>query len=314
MSEAISMKTVATVKRPRGRPRADAPPRSDVHARLEPTLKARLERDAKRAHRSVGKEFEIRLEKSYLNDEMYGGPQMAAMFREMAEVALGYVKYKNRGSFFEDFEIFVFVRDVWKNIIQRQMPRPDEELLAEVYRGWDAVKAGSPQRAAERAAREWLIDHTASQLTLAQMLAGAFEPAIGRHAKPHGAPSDKLAETAESTAASDIDIPPNPPDSLGPESSVSAAPSIGSLGKAVERLIQSDGNARAALPATANCPIGSLAKVMEGLIPSTGSVRAAAGEVSRLAELLAEATEEPASTAAAAPSIGHGTDVVTVLK
>src|SRR5215469_12476422 len=146
------METATTVKRPPGRPRTDASPRPMVHVRLPPALKAQLERNAKRAARSVTKEIEIRLENSYLKDEEYGGPQMAAMFRQMAEVALGYTKYKNRGSFFEDFETFAFVRDVWQIIIQRQMPRPGEELLAEVCREWDAFKGGSPQTTAARAA------------------------------------------------------------------------------------------------------------------------------------------------------------------
>jgi hypothetical protein len=298
------METATTAKRPRGRPRIDAPPRPAVHVRLPPALKAQLERDANAANRSLTKEIEARLEERYLRDEIYGGSQMASMFREMAAVAPDVIRQKNRGSFFDNFEVFVFVRDIWQIIMQRQMPRPDDELLAEVGREWDAFKAGSPQTPAQEAAREWLIQHTPlPHSTLAHVLAGAYEPAISELSGTREPASDKPAETAESAAASDINIPPNPPDSLGPGSSASTAPSIGSLGKAVEGFIQSDGNARAALPGTANWPIGSLAKVMEGLIPSTGSVRAAAGEVSRLAELLAEATEEPAGTAAAAPSI-----------
>jgi len=275
------METATTVKRPRGRPRTDTPDRSDVHARLSPALKARLERDAKRAHRSVAKEFELRLERSYLNDEMYGGPQMAAMFREMAEVALGYAKYRNRGSFFEDFEVFVFVRSVWQAIIQRQMPRPGEELLAEMCREWDAFKAGSPQTAAQQAAREWLIHHTASQLTLAQLLAGTMEPAVGRSAKPREAASGKLS-TPDAAATRESAMPP---ESL-----------FGNLAKVIEGPIPSESPTSTALFGTALFggalwPIGSVAKAMEGLLPSQGSARAAASEVSRLAELLADATE-----------------------
>jgi hypothetical protein len=275
------METAITIKRPRGRPRTEAPPRSDVHARLRPGLKARLERDAKRAHRSVAKEFEVRLERSYLQDEIYGGPEMAAMFREMAEVALGYAKYKNRGSFFEDFEVFVFVRNVWQTIIQRQMPRPDEELLAEVCREWDAFKAGSLQTAEQQAAREWLIHHTPSQLTLAQMLAAQ---AIGRYARAGEVASDKLA-TPDAAATRESTVPP-----VG-----LFGVSIDSLGKAIESLIPSQSATGTALFGSALWPIGSIARAIEGLLPSKGSARAAADEVSRLAELLADATEKSAT-------------------
>jgi hypothetical protein len=311
------METGTTIKRPRGRPRTDASPRSDIHARLPPALKARLERDAKRAHRSVAKEFEVRLERSYLQDEMYGGAQMAAMFREMAEVASGYAKYKNRGSFFEDFEVFVFVKSVWQTIIQRQMPRPGEGLLAELCRDWDTFKAGSPQTAVQQAAQEWLIHHTPSQLTLVQMLAGAFEPAIARNARANKAASDKLA-TPDAAATRESTMPPEPLfgehtvppigslgkaiESLIPSQSAtgtalfgSALGPIGSLGKAIESLIPSQGATGTALFGSALWPIGSIAKAIEGLLPSQGSARAAAGEVSRLAGLLADATEEQAA-------------------
>jgi hypothetical protein len=212
---------------------------------------------------------------------MYGGAQMAAMFRQMAEVALGYTKYKDRGSFFEDFEVFVFVRSVWQAIIQRQMPRPGEELLAEVCREWDAFKAGSPQTAAQRAAQEWLIHHTASQSTLAQLLAGTMEPAIGRSAKPREAESDRLATPDAATTR---------------ESVMPTEPLLGNLGKAIESFIPSQSPTSTELFGTgplgsALWPIGNIAKAMERLLPSQGSARAAAGEVSRLAELLADATE-----------------------
>ena len=126
------METATTAKRPRGRPGLDAPPRAAVSVRLRPEVRAQLERDAQRAKRSVTREISIRLDKSYVRDEIYGGSQMAAMFRQLAEVALGVARQRNRGSFFEDFETFVFVRDVWQAIIQRQMPRPADELLAEI--------------------------------------------------------------------------------------------------------------------------------------------------------------------------------------
>jgi hypothetical protein len=216
------METATTVKRPRGRPRTDAPSRSDVHVRLPPALKARLERDAERAHRSVAKEFQLRIDRSYASDEDYGGPQMAAMFREMAAAALVVKGRKNRGSFFEDFETFVWVRDTWQRIIQSQMPRPDDELLAEIGRNWDAVKAGAPQSAAQQAAREFIQGSYATSVSVS--------------------------------------------------------------------------------------PIGNLDMVIQHLIPLKGSARAAAQEVSRLAQRIAEITEEeaPSDTAVLPAEPGTG--------
>jgi hypothetical protein len=71
---------------------------------------------------------------------MYGGSQMAAMFRELAGAAAVIARQeKSRGSFFDDFKLFVLVRNIWQTIIQSHMPRPDDELLAQVCQEWDAL-------------------------------------------------------------------------------------------------------------------------------------------------------------------------------
>jgi hypothetical protein len=276
-----------------------------VHVRLPPALKAQLERNAKRAARSVTKEIEIRLENSYLKDEEYGGPQMAAMFREMAKVALGVTRHKNRGSFFDDFETFVFIRDVWYQIVQRQMPRPREEFLAEVCRDWDAFRSGSLQTAVQHAAREWLIRHT--PMTLAHVLAGMFQPGVSRSAGPHEPEQDnsaipQAAGTGETAMRSK------------PAFSVGTAPPIESFGKALETLIPSQGTASTAFSGGGVRSIGSLAKVMEELLPSQGNARAAAAEVSRLAQLLADATEGSSVSETTVPRIEPDAGVVAVRK
>ena len=274
------METPPMAKRPRGRPRNDAPPWPDVHARIPPELKAALERDAKRAKRSAAKEFVVRLEKSYLSDEKYGGSQMAAMFRVLAEVALSIAKQENRGSFFDDFEVFVLVRGIWESIIRGHMPRPNDELLAKVSREWDVSKAASPLTATQAAAQEWLIRHTPlpQGVTLQHLLAGVG-PAIGENHEPT---SDPPAPTPE----------------------LAATGLFGSLGQVLAGLTQSEGNAGSAV-----WPIGSLAKIMADLIPAKGSAHAAAGEVSRLAQLLAEATEDTPAGDPAVPRIDPDTDV-----
>jgi hypothetical protein len=265
-----------SVKRRRGRPRLDPDKRQrpEIYVRMPSALEERLKRDAQIANRSLTKEIEVRLERSYLRDEIYGGSKMAAMFREMADIALGMERQHEGRSFFNDFRVFVQVNKIWEDFIKRWMPRPDDELLAEVRNRWEGAWGkgiGSPGRithtSAEDAALAWLILHTPPPpgMTLARILAGALEPVIS---KPAGTPepaSDKPAETAEPEATGDVAIPPKPPEPRG-----------------------------TAFPGGPSSPIGSLAKVMEGFVRSQGSASAAAGEVSRLARLLAEEMEGPA--------------------
>ena len=172
------METGTAPKRPRGRPRRDAAPMPEFHVRLPPEIKAQLEHDAKRAKRSVTKEFVVRVRKSYLSDQIYGGSQMATMFRELAEVAEGVANQQNSGSFFDDFAVFVSVKHIWDIIIQSHMPRPTDELLAKVSRAWDASKAASPPTATEAAARDWLIRH--APLPHGMTLVGALAERSGR--------------------------------------------------------------------------------------------------------------------------------------
>ena len=274
------METATRVKRPRGRPRRDALPRPKLHVEIDPVLKAHLETAAKAADRSLAREFNVRLSDSFAGDEIYGGLKMAALFRELAEVAVGVARQKNRGSFFEDFETFVMIRRVWLNIIQGHMPRPDDELLAAVSREWDATKSQNSEQAA---ALEWLkvriIERSA--LTLQQVLAGV--PTLVENRKP---PNEQAAETPQPAAAGDE----------------VARRAIGSLAAVAEGLgLPKDDIGSISLDSVA-LSIGGLAKVMEGLIPSKGSVRSAATEVSRLARLLAAAVGEPATPDATPPA------------
>jgi hypothetical protein len=209
------------------------------------------------------------------------------MFREMASVALGVERQKKRGSLFDDFETFVFIRDVWQAIIQRQMPRPADELLTEIGRNWDAVKAGAPQTPAQQAAREWLIQHT--PMTLVQALAGGSGAGITWDVGTGESVGNKPAETNETAATGEPDGPPK-------------IPAIGSLAQATQHLSPSVLTSGSYASSVAVSPIGSLATVLEGLTPAQGSPRAAAQEISRLAGLLAEMMEgEAAGDATVSP-------------
>jgi hypothetical protein len=217
---------------------------------------------------------------------MFGGSQLASMFREMAAVALGVERQKKRGSLFDDFETFVFVRNVWQILIQRQMPRPPDELLAEIGRNWDAVRAGAPQTPAQQAAREWLIQHT--PMTLAQTLAGGSGAGITWDVGTGESVGYKPA-TNETAATGEPDAPPE-------------IPAMGSLAQATQHLSPSVLTSGSYASSVAVSPIGSLAMVLEGLTPAQGSPRAAAQEISRLVGLLAEMMEgEAAGDATVSP-------------
>ena len=136
-------------------------------------------------------------------------------------------------------------------------------------------------------------------MTLVQVLARVLEPAISRPAGRREPASDIPAKTPEAAETGDPNL------SQQPVFGVGEVPLIASLGKAMEHLIPSEGAAApAAFVGSAVWPIGNIAKAMEGLVPSQGSVRAAAAEVSRLAQLLADSTEESGIGGTAVPPIG----------
>jgi hypothetical protein len=221
---------------------------------------------------------------------------MAAMFSEMAEVARGYALHENRGSFFEDFEVFIFVRAVWEELIRRRMPRPDDELLADVSRRWDAVKAGAPETSAQMAAREWLVRHTAASKTLVDILAESYREAARQAAGTDQQARDTPAEETAPSSARDGDHPVTggplfgwgyPADLFGYLGTGATPPPH----HAPPGLFSSGGI----------WPLASVVRAMEGLVPSKGSVHAAAGEISRLAQLLADATESATASDSAVP-------------
>jgi hypothetical protein len=263
------METATRVKRPRGRPRRDAPPRPKIHVEIDSAVKVHLETAAQAADRSLAKEVNIRLTDSAIRDEVYGGPEMAALFRELAEVAIGIARQNNRGSFFEDFETFVRIRQIWQAIIQRHMPRPDEQLIATIQRDWETNKSEPPRTSINEAVLEWL-QHRAllrGELSLVQLLAGV----PNRIENPQPA-DDQPSGTSQAVATDHV-----------------APPAFGSLAKVLEGLSPPKSGTSSTLTGSEAASLGSMAKIMEGFVQ-------AAGQVSRLAQLLANPTEETAAT------------------
>jgi len=86
----------------------------------------RLEDAARQSGRSIAQEAELRLEQSFNNEAGLGGREMVGLFRMMAGAAAIVEERQNRGSWSTDWETFVAVREVWRNIIDHTMPVADE--------------------------------------------------------------------------------------------------------------------------------------------------------------------------------------------
>jgi hypothetical protein len=282
----MTMETSIKAKRPRGRPRRTEPPRPSIHIPLDPAVKERLERDAKNAKRTIRKEIELRIEKSYLHDEIYGGPELASLFHELAEIAVHFPLHKKRDSFFDDFEMFVSVTRIWDGVIAKRMPRPDEEILAEALRTPDAA----PQTPVLRAARKWFIQQRLPRLAEI-FAASAYEQAAGRDAGTDQQARDTPPEETAPASAREGDHAPTKGPVFVP---------LALLGTAATP------SANQALFGTVSA-LGSLIKAMDDPVPLKGSVHAAAGEISRWAHLCADVVEPaPASDASAPPAAPAG--------
>jgi hypothetical protein len=279
----------STAKRARGRPPSSAPPRPPLNIRLAPELRSELEQDARRAKSSIRKEIETRLRRSYLRDAVYCDPQMAVMFREMAQVAESIKNEKGQSSFFEDLEVFADTRKIWDDIILRNMPPPSDEQITKLRRDWDAVKTGARRSLIRWATGGGLTQGTPP--TLAEVLAGAFEPIAS---KPAGIGEGAIAKSAASSVLPEAGgIQTSPADESGavfPEDKT-----VPLMAEIVAPLLQRYPGAFAV------GDLGSLARVMEALRPSGGTLRGAAKEVSRLVEVLAEAMEEAAASETSDP-------------
>jgi hypothetical protein len=293
------------MKRPRGRPRSGAPPKPPLNIRFAPELRSQLEQDARRANRSIREELETRSRKSYLSDVGYGGPPMAAMFREMAGVAELIGSRKGEGSFFTDLEVFLETKEIWDRIIQRHMPLPSDELIAELRRDRDDVKTGARWNRVRQAIQERLFERYPPTLAgvisaswhAAELLGESVEPISGKPAGIDEAPKAKSAAPSASPAPADTGE-----SARSPAMGSGQGKALPLLAEVIAPLLQHHPEAFSvgdpkALPLG---HLGSLARLMEDLRASGGTLSGAAQQVSQLAEVLAEAMDEaPAGDACA---------------
>ena len=99
-----------------------------VGFRPTPGLKAFLDQAAEGNGRSVSKEIESRLERSFQSDEAMGGPKLHALFRMLAAAA-NLVEARMGKEWSEDTETFFAVKEAWRPIIEFAGPPMPLQLM-----------------------------------------------------------------------------------------------------------------------------------------------------------------------------------------
>jgi hypothetical protein len=112
-------------KRRPGRPKGDANRNRviDVRLRISRQLRDRIDAVCQESGHSVAREIETCIVESLDGRTTYGGPRLAQLFRQLAEIALKIELRENRGSMLDDYATFVEVRRVWRQVIDDLEPR-----------------------------------------------------------------------------------------------------------------------------------------------------------------------------------------------
>jgi hypothetical protein len=205
---------------------------------------------------------------------------MAAMFREMAQVAESVKNRKGQRSFFEDLEVFAETRKIWDEIILRHMPLPSDDQISKLREDWVGVQTEARRSLVRVWEWEWPIQ--SSRRTPRELLIEALIGPIAR--KPAGIGGGALAEATASSVSSEATGPltSSPGDELGPV-----------FGKAIPLMAEIIAPLLKGSPGEFDLgALGSLARIMANLRPSGGTLKDAANGVSRLAAVLADALED----------------------
>ena len=125
--------------------RAKLPPgegkRTPLNMRTTRELRERLEREAADSGRSLAQEVEVRLERSFRDEDAlikaFGGRKTYAVLRVMGSVA---AQIQTRtGKTVADWKTGVAIGRAWKRLILDWVPRPPAEWIAELERLSDAI-------------------------------------------------------------------------------------------------------------------------------------------------------------------------------
>jgi hypothetical protein len=112
-------------KRRPGRPKGDANRNRviDVRLRISRQLRDRIDAVCQKSGHSVAREIETCIVEALDGQTTYGGPRLAQLFRQLADIALKIELRENRGSMLDDYTTFVEVRRVWRQVIDDLEPR-----------------------------------------------------------------------------------------------------------------------------------------------------------------------------------------------
>jgi hypothetical protein len=95
----------------------------DVRLRISRQLRDRIDAVCQESGHSVAREIETCIVESLDGRTTYGGPRLAQLFRQLAEIALKIELRENRGSMLDDYATFVEVRRIWRQVIDDLEPR-----------------------------------------------------------------------------------------------------------------------------------------------------------------------------------------------
>jgi hypothetical protein len=198
-------------KRRPGRPKGDANRNRviDVRLRISRQLRDRIDAVCQESGHSVAREIETCIVESLDGRTTYGGPRLAQLFRQFAEIALKIELRENRGSMLDDYATFVEVRRIWRQVIDDLEPR---QTMGAVETPIDGGRIrvdftpGSPAAAlAELLAKSTATNATERRREDAPDLDRVFSgPELGSLASALPALFGRLPETTEAaTATSD---------------------------------------------------------------------------------------------------------------
>lgn len=97
--------------------------------RVSAQRRTELEQAAAESGRSISQELEMRIEQGARDTQILGGPQTVNLLRMMAAAAQLIEARSNGKRWFNDYDVFIPVREAWRRIIDSVMPQPSEELI-----------------------------------------------------------------------------------------------------------------------------------------------------------------------------------------
>ncbi len=127
--------TVATKKPARKRGRPALPPeegkRHPLNVRTTKELREKLDAAIRQSGRSLTQEIELRLERSFRDEEGFGGKENYALFKMMGGAA-DVIQARTGKLWMADWDTSVSVRAAWKRLASDAAPKPPRKIMQSI--------------------------------------------------------------------------------------------------------------------------------------------------------------------------------------